>query len=352
MNMLHLSMSLVIDLGLDSSPLRPGPVTPNNISTDAERIIHGRTAARGVKTNEERRAVLACYYFTSTYSFCLHRLDYLKFTPHVDKCCSDLVTAAEYPTDPSLVAVIRLHSIVEKYLTHAEVKPNTTMPVSFYIDLFNRDLQSLISTAGQEVITSDFFSIHLLSSQLCLYEPIIHMPCANTLEKVDALHTCLLKTREFFAAFLAQYNETTPNVSYFYWMRIIHCLSVVTKLSFLRMEGWDLDYVRSTANFCDLVEMLTKKLMAAHEVSMGTRSSHVELSKRAQAYKYRLDRTRAWFGEMLAKEAKAKEEAPDTNAGGDPIDVNDPMFSNMFENLDEYLNLDFSGEFWTEKNLF
>lgn len=354
MNLLHLSMSLAIDLGLDCSSVRSNIATANTISTDAERIIHGRPAARGVKSNEERRAVLACYYFTTTYSFCLHRLDYLKFTPHLEQCRNDLATSAEYPSDLSLVAVIKLHQIVEKCLTHADAKSNPSLPVSLYIDLFNQDLQSLLATIPQEVLASGYFSLHLVSSQLCLYESIIPIPCTNTLTKVEALHTCLLKTHEFFTTFLSQYTATTPNVSYFNWIRLIHCLSVLTKLSFLHLEGWDLDYVRSTVKFCDLIDMLNEKLLAVHEA--GSRSSSLDFDKRAQAYKYRLDRCKAWFGDMLAKEAKARQEAQDANAQAAAADVpvmdfSEPMFSGMLENLDEYLNFDFAGETWFEVNV-
>jgi hypothetical protein len=334
MNLQHLAMSLLIDLGFGSSTARFHSGTANTISADAERIIHGKAVARGVKTNEERRAVLACYYMATTYSFCFHRLEFMRSTTHLDQCCNDLSASAEYPSDQSLLAIVRLHQLLEKYVTHTDAKPASSLPLSLYVKLFRQDLQAFLNCQLQNVLTDELFTLHLLSAEVCFYESIIPMPCENNIDKLEALHTGLLKVQDYFSAVLAQYTISMPSIPYYYWMRIIHALSTLTKLSFLHLEGWDLQYVRETVKFCDLIDRLNGKLWSVHE----TEASHHKLAfcKRFRVYKAKLEKCKFWFNEMIEQETRAKGTDDQT------FDFNDPMFNGMLDNLDEYLNMDFS----------
>ena len=348
MNLMHLCLSLIVDLGLGSSSSRFQ--SANTITTDAERIIHGKAVARGVKTNEERRAVLACYYYTTTYSFCFHRLDYLKFSPHLDQCCKDLSASAEYASDQAVVAIVKLHQLVERYIMHLDTKPGTpgNLPLSMYVKLFRQDLRAHLQTIPQEAVMCDeFFTLHLHSAEVCFYESIIPIHCDNNcaIDKVEALHSCLLAVQTYFTSFLSQYSTDMPSIPYFYWMRIIHSLSVLTKLSFLQLEGWDLQYVRSTVKFCDLIDKLNEKLWQVQE----TESAHQRLafSKRFRAYRAKLEKCKFWFTEMVAQEEKAKAQDAEAGAQEGAVDFNDPVFAGMLENLDEYLNFDFM-EGWPE----
>ena len=334
MNLLHLSMSLVVDLGLGSSTVRFYQGTANTLTTDAERIIHGKAVARGVKTNEERRAALACYYFTSTYSFCFHRLDYLKFSPHLEQCCNDLVAAGEYPSDQSIVAVVRLHQLTEKYLMYADTKFGPNLPLSMYVKLFKQELQRFLSTLPQTVTTDELFDLHLHSTQVCVYESIIPLPNDNAIEKVAALHAGLLAVEKYFSSFLSQHSTSMPAITYPHYMRQLHALSVLAKLSFLHLEGWDLQYVRSTVDFCDLIDRLNDKLWSMQEVEAA--NGGPTFSRRYRTHRARLAQCKTWFKELVAQEARAQ----DTD--GVQIDSYDPMFSGMLETTDDYLNFDFS----------
>ena len=337
MNLIHLAMSLVIDLGLDScAAVQTQPeVVVNSLATDAERIIHGKAGAKGVKTNEERRAVLAIYYLTSTYSFCFHSLDYLKFSPHLDQCCKDLSTYGEYKTDQIAVAVIRLHHLIERYLAHLDNKP--PLPLQLYVKMYRQDLRAYLSTLPDTTTSDEFFNLHLLGAEVTFYESIIHLPTSQTgtIDKVEALHSGLIAVQTYFSSFLAQYSTTMPSIPYFYWMRIIHALGVLTKLSFLQLEGWDLQYVRSTVPFCDLIDRLNAKLWQVQEAEAA--EFQIAFSKRFRFYRAKMDKLKFWFNEIMAQEERKK--AQDADAALMSFDPNDPMFQGM---LDEYLGFDFN----------
>ena len=337
MNLLHLCLSLVVDLGLGSSNVRFCSGTGKNITTDAERIIHGKAVARGVATNEERRAVLACYYFTTTYSFCFHRLDYMMFSSHLERCCDDLSTSAEYASDQTVVAIVRLHQLVEKYL----MQSSPSLPIAMYVKLFRQDLRTFLQNLPQPAKGDKFFILHLHSAEVCFYESIISIQCDRNcvIDKVEALHSGLLAVRTYFTAFLAQYSTSMPSIPYFYWMRIIHSLGVLTKLSFVHLEGWDLQYVRSTVSFCDLIDQLNDKLWAVQESEAA--NSRLAFSKKFRAYRSKLDAWKQYFADMVAQDEKAKAQAADAGDEVPAIDFNDPIFNGMLDNLDDYLNFDF-----------
>lgn len=164
MNLLHLSMSLVVDLGLGTVIGRPPTGSARTIATDAESIIHGRAVTRGVRTNEERRAVLACYFLTSSYSFTFHRLDYMKFTTHLDQCCSDLAAASEYPTDVTLCGIVRLQNLVEQHLIHADSQQQ--VPLAISVRLFREQFEAFRASLTPAVFNDELFDLHLISGQI------------------------------------------------------------------------------------------------------------------------------------------------------------------------------------------
>jgi hypothetical protein len=161
MNLLHLCMSLVMDLGLGSSSGRVYSSNPRTIAGDAERIIHGGSL-RGVKTNEERRAVLGCYFLMSNYSSIFHRLDYMNFTPHLQQCCDSLAESPDYASDAILSAVLRAQHLVEKSIMSSDQQ----LSLNLSVRLFTEQLDNFRSSLGPSVLNSEFFDLHLISAQV------------------------------------------------------------------------------------------------------------------------------------------------------------------------------------------
>jgi hypothetical protein len=161
MNLLHLCMSLVMDLGLGSSSGRAYSSNPRTIAGDAERIIHGGPL-RGVKTNEERRAVLGCYFLMSNYSSIFHRLDYMKFTPHLQHCCDSLAESPDCGNDLVLCAVLRVQHLVETNI----VTSDQQLPLNMSVRLFREQLDNFCQNLGPEIINNEFFDLHLISAQM------------------------------------------------------------------------------------------------------------------------------------------------------------------------------------------
>lgn len=193
--------------------------------------------------------------------------------------------------------------------------------------------------------------IHLLAFDdadcLQYYESLIPIHSSNKLAKVEALNTGLMLVQKFFSAFMSQYTSHMPTIPYFYWMRVVHALSVLTKLSFLHCDGWDLSYVREAVSFSDTVDRLNEKLWAVQEAEANDCS--IGFARRFRAYRAKMEKCKVWFNEMVAQEGRASTAA----AAGGPeaanlVNFDDPMFHGMFENLDEYLNYDFMGDLWTE----
>lgn len=61
-NILQLSVALLVDLGLNKAPCTSDK---HQIVTDTTKMFHGNSAYSQVRTNDERRAFLGCFYLTS-----------------------------------------------------------------------------------------------------------------------------------------------------------------------------------------------------------------------------------------------------------------------------------------------
>ena len=152
MNLLHLCMASAIDLGLNR-PL-PSPQSQLGVVIDTTSLLHGRAVNQGVKTSEERRALLGCYYLFAKLSSSFKRLDPMRFTDHLENCCQALINNPEYSTDIILVQLVRLHRVVERYLPQAMGHSVLGVPVRSFVKCFEDDIQRFRQSIPQDLIES------------------------------------------------------------------------------------------------------------------------------------------------------------------------------------------------------
>lgn len=138
MNLVHLSMSLAVDLGLNRA-VHKGPAQLALV-IDTTSLLHGKAVNQGVQIPDERRALLGCYYLVSKLGTSFKRLDPMRFTQHLEDCCQALISAAEYPSDFQLVQHVRLQRVLERYLPQAIGQP-LSVPVRSFVKCFEEDIE-------------------------------------------------------------------------------------------------------------------------------------------------------------------------------------------------------------------
>lgn len=62
-NLLQLSIALLVDLGLNKASYTPDK---HQMVTDTTKMLHDNSVYSQIRTNDERRAFLGCFYLTST----------------------------------------------------------------------------------------------------------------------------------------------------------------------------------------------------------------------------------------------------------------------------------------------
>jgi hypothetical protein len=137
MNLLHLTMALLIDLGLNKPPTGP---PPTSWVFDPPSILHGKAVNDGLRTSDQRRALLGCYYLTAKASVCFKRLEAMRYNQHLDDCCQALNKAAEYPTDTLLVQLVQIHRVVEKYLPTVGARNYGSVPIKSFFGCLDEDI--------------------------------------------------------------------------------------------------------------------------------------------------------------------------------------------------------------------
>ncbi|EHY58925.1 Transcription factor opdL [Exophiala dermatitidis] len=302
MNLLHLGSALILDLGLNKAAQ-----TENSSATggfiDIHQLIHGRAAADGARTTDERRAVLGVYYLTSRLSSC----NPMRWTPYLEECCNFLARTVEYPTDIDAVHVVRLQRIVERYSpATGALSLCGQVPIRSYVRCLEEDFEVLQRTAPVKVKENNFVEMHRQSVMVGLYEPVLTMDCDEPLQRAEALHACVEHIRRVHESFAALSPRSLPSLPLLALIDLIYAHTMLAKLSFLVTDGWDVHYLRSSSmSFSTMSDRLIAQMQSAaqFQLSQGRQSKGV-----GGCFLLYAERTRGfknWYENRLKTEAEA-----------------------------------------------
>ncbi|BCS25703.1 uncharacterized protein APUU_50414S [Aspergillus puulaauensis] len=173
---LQLAISLIIDLRLDRPPqtemwktaLRFGP----------KDSVQNKTFDRPSWGSNEQRAVLGCYYLSSSIAMLVQKKSSVLRLPYHEECCKSLAEANEYPHDKYITSVIQLQFIAEKIdnLSEKHVsdleKPGSG--AELYITNINPQLQP--QTQSFDYSWRDEMSVSALVSASSILNTLVHLP--------------------------------------------------------------------------------------------------------------------------------------------------------------------------------
>jgi hypothetical protein len=173
-NILQLSIALLVDLGLNKASHTSDR---HKMVTDTTKMLHGDLVYTRVRSNDQRRAFLGCFYLTSTLviplkltrpfsyylanshlrmSSCFKRLDALRYTAHVEETCNALLRNPEYDSDVFLVQLVRLQQMAEKITQTLPCDAPQSFwaskpPMGLLVKAFQTELQSFKSALPQNL---------------------------------------------------------------------------------------------------------------------------------------------------------------------------------------------------------
>lgn len=315
-NLVFLAEALVVDLGL----VRPALISKGSTEPTAMNNGYARDVENIKHNLDESRAYLGFYFSRSKFSGPSRRLDPPAWTSHSDECCRLLEEALQLDTDLHVVALARLRRLLHQYTEN--IKPGTAMPLQAYMRLVTADMERYSSTLSPELRRNRYLSIEIRSMELHLLEPVLAAQCQHPLQKVEALYVCLNKINSYFDAFLSFELKDLSSFPFVASFGMSHAFEMLGKLSFLKLDGWDLDFVRHNPGFDNLVERLMANLRDAQSYEEKTFAPL--RSQRLKMFAAHGERFKSWYQNKLEQEAQqnvmsSSHSAAQDHASEDPL---------------------------------
>ncbi|ETI19838.1 hypothetical protein G647_08852 [Cladophialophora carrionii CBS 160.54] len=283
-NLLHLTMSLMIDLGLNkqTAPRRYAKPQREYFRMD------GRGENVAPRTLEERRTYLGCFCLTVVISMTARDFEPVRYTKYTEECCQLLSEEAEYPTDTYLVHVVRLLYLgdkVNRTFNQQEWDPSPTIsvPVGAAVKSMEAELLKLKppvllpppDTLQNVLLLMHYYGVETYLFEIALDEKVEASRYGSfSLTRLSLLFACLQSTKHFFDTFYALPASTYFDLPYSTWTLVSHLNVVLSKLSLCVVDGWDHDYVSQTLNFHAVLDKLSAKVEEAIQMATTTSGSN------------------------------------------------------------------------------
>ncbi|KAJ5477698.1 hypothetical protein N7530_003207 [Penicillium desertorum] len=245
-----------------------------------------------VRTLEERRTYLGCYYLTTILSTCVKDLGpIIRFTKYTDECCNVLEQVTEYPTDASLVQLVRVMNMADKihyalYNTEVNISSvSSAPPLGLSIRWLEAELKQLKARLPTEsphsgklcfhpcaqfsndlTTTVAILQLHYNTLEIHLYRIALNNETSKSnygdhpLMQLDLLFRCLEATNSFFQNMFSLPSALFPFFPFTIMCQFGKAIVTLSQLSLYDHPGWDRAYVESILDFDQTVDRIVGKL--------------------------------------------------------------------------------------------
>ncbi|RDW72822.1 hypothetical protein BP6252_06729 [Coleophoma cylindrospora] len=249
----QLAHTLVFDLAL-TKPVSEGDSHIQMLINDAIKKIPENGNKEIKRTNDERRALLCCYYIGSVASLFTNKCEALQHSAYLEFCCQALTEAAEHESDLLLVALVRLHSLIEpisKNLSSRAFNDESKAPIWMHINSVRVAVQNFWDSLPSSLQQNSFMITSYHCAELIIYEPSIQnslftqtLVGAGSAQRLDMLYSCLNASQK-----VLEYVMTKPLSTYYIASMIefnfMRCgIKSLLKLCLLETPGWHAVEVR------------------------------------------------------------------------------------------------------------
>ncbi|KAH8878736.1 hypothetical protein GQ53DRAFT_756489 [Thozetella sp. PMI_491] len=269
---------LVQDLSLDRNPgfersgvrayvygVKP-PIGPRNFGNRQQ-------SSREERTNEERRAVLACYCLCSGNSQKLGTPP-MRWTPHMDDYLRHLASEAQCGNDEILVIITKCSRILDDILAvsssifsegdYAGQPQRETLPPSIPIKALRSMLQEVRQQIRPALLESRVVKFWLYFTEVMIYDLALR-PSPETsvstspnqpvnLTRAQHLYSCLRATKLFLKNFFSFKPQEHYGLHLHYWLHFLRCIRMVYRLLLIDDPGWDRATVRDSVDLMETIQ--------------------------------------------------------------------------------------------------
>ncbi|KAL4778739.1 hypothetical protein BJX76DRAFT_352376 [Aspergillus varians] len=263
-NVFHLTLAMLIDLGLNRRPNSVKTVLPLEYSSDCERKII-------FPLLEGQRVYLGCFYMSTIISTCFRDCDPMRYTAYTEECCRAIERAAKYPNDIYLVRLVRLHrrsdSISRTIRDQVDIPGISPTSLSTLLNTLKSELQYL-KPPLPSTLQDTTLLLHHHNLEISLYEFALEdtLPTRyrnHPPQRVNILSSCLTATKSFIDLFSSLAPRSYPTLPYPIYAAYSHALETLSSLLLFSDEGWDLEYAREIIDLPATIGTFINKLEEA-----------------------------------------------------------------------------------------
>ncbi|KAJ5242080.1 uncharacterized protein N7469_000407 [Penicillium citrinum] len=170
---LQLAIGLMVELRLDRPPQTKTWKTA--IKFNKEYALDDDKYSRPYWGLDEQRAVVGCYYLSSTIAILLHKPScFPNITPYLEQCCQSLYDEGEVSHDKYILHIFQLQVIAEKLnnlsWNHGMELGSKGSAAGLYVSNIKSDLDKLRNQLPLGFYETPVMAMQLYSSELCLYQ--------------------------------------------------------------------------------------------------------------------------------------------------------------------------------------
>ncbi|KAL7947445.1 hypothetical protein V8C42DRAFT_286271 [Trichoderma barbatum] len=224
------------------------------------------------RTMEERRVVLGFWFITSVCSAFLGRMESLVWTQHMQESLEVLDSEKEYPSDETLVALVKLQLVGEEarkllvcdFVGRDFGRADPEKPPTY---VFKRtlllQLQKIRDTLPPGAASKAVIQMHLFSTEAQIHSiGLFGAPRIPDTPRIDSMYASLVAARAWYDVLFSVPLAEFIGMPFSLYVELAQIHALLYRVTSMDDPAWDKEIVRSTAdlgNYLDrTIDLFTK----------------------------------------------------------------------------------------------
>ncbi|PLB54152.1 hypothetical protein P170DRAFT_346654 [Aspergillus steynii IBT 23096] len=281
---LQMALAMLFNLRLQKPP-PPDPNLAVPTCNVAGHFTKRKIYVSLVRTMNERRALLGCYFLSSAISQFVGLTEPMTWTLHMTECLEVLSASTETPNDAILVQLVSIRRITDKIpmgtWNFNDPTPLMRAPYAWHLKALESQLTDLTSRMPLHLHHNKTATLYLLHLKVALYETALlnapAEPCNDIdIDRLDHLYSCLNAIKGFCDIILSVPLTMFPDIPMSVYILMSHCFIALFRLSMFDYPGWDKEAVRRDVDLLGITAQLAER-MAQVAPTLGIKNNGMQL---------------------------------------------------------------------------
>ncbi|TVY24608.1 Transcriptional regulator [Lachnellula hyalina] len=279
----QLAASMAIDLEITTSQ-QDRKHTPSTSFNLLSVIAESPVKLSSSQDAEAKRALLGCYYITSTLCIGLRKPNNIKYTSYTDECCQVLAAAQEFESDALIPYFVRLQKLAHDinqtfdYDGHQDLASLDPVRVDMLVKAFKQQLGEFEKTFPAEIWKHDMLRLayyHLCTfvNEVGFHRTVLPPPDLRTdqssyhtwdssITRSEVLISCLNAAKDYLERYLSLPTEALFNATFADHAKLVYNVLILKLFATWVTDDHstlDAAHIQHSANFLFYTQALVCK---------------------------------------------------------------------------------------------